>query len=249
MHIDWWTLALQAINVLILVWLLARFLYRPVMQIVADRQATAQTLLSDAQAAKDEALAETAALKSHSDGFAVEADQRRVEMQAEIEKERLRLLAQAKTDADAVTTQAVAVLDAERARMMVEWQDKAGQLAGSMAGTLLARLPAARTTDAMFDVLLEGLQRLSEAERRKLSDDAPLALLTAAPVGEADRTRYLKALSGALPDITALEFAVDPNLIAGFEVRGAHMRISNSWRADLDAMLATLKENDHARPG
>jgi F-type H+-transporting ATPase subunit b len=168
-------------------------------------------------------------------------------MQAGIEKERTRLLAQAKSDADAVTVQAAAVADAARARMIAEWQNKAGQLAGSMAGTLLARLPAAHTTDAMFDLLLERLQRLSEAERHKLSEDAPLALLTPAPVGETDQARYREALNGVLPNITALEFAVDPTLIAGFEVRGAHMRINNSWRADLDAMLATLQEDDHAR--
>jgi F-type H+-transporting ATPase subunit b len=30
MHLDPWTLALQTINVLVLVWLLAHFLFRPV---------------------------------------------------------------------------------------------------------------------------------------------------------------------------------------------------------------------------
>jgi F-type H+-transporting ATPase subunit b len=30
MRIDWWTLALQTANVLILIWLLGRFLFRPV---------------------------------------------------------------------------------------------------------------------------------------------------------------------------------------------------------------------------
>ncbi|MDF0543922.1 hypothetical protein PX699_16340 [Sphingobium sp. H39-3-25] len=247
MHIDWWTLALQAINVLILVWLLARFLYRPVMKVIADRQAAADALLSDAQIAKDAALAETAALKSRNDDFAAEAVQRRTEMQADIDIDRSRLLAQARIDADAVTKQAAAAADAERAHLLAEWQDKAGLLAGNMAETLLKRLPAFHTTEAMFDALVERLDSLSEAEKRKLAEDGPLAILTPAPVGEADRARYLEALNGVLPDTPASEFAVDPSLIAGFEMRGAHMRVSNSWRADLDAMLATLKENHHVQ--
>ena len=37
MHIDLWTLGLQTINVLVLVWLLARFLFRPVAAIVVQR--------------------------------------------------------------------------------------------------------------------------------------------------------------------------------------------------------------------
>lgn len=246
MHIDWWTLALQAINVLILVWLLARFLYRPVMKVIADRQEAANALLSDAQIAKDAALAETASLKSHNDDFAAEAAQRRTEMQADIDNDRTRLLAQAQTDADAVTKQAAAAADAERAHLLAEWQDKAGLLASNMAQTLLKRLPASRTTEAMFDVLIERLASLSEAEKRKLADDSPLAILTPSSIGGPDQARYLEALNGMLPGTPLWEFVVDPTLIAGFEVRGAHMRIRNSWRADLDGMLAALKENDNA---
>ena len=44
MHIDWSTLALQTINVLILVWILARFLFRPVREIIAKRQAKADAI-------------------------------------------------------------------------------------------------------------------------------------------------------------------------------------------------------------
>ena len=41
MQIDWWTLALQTINFLVLVWLLTHFLYRPVRQVIAERKALA----------------------------------------------------------------------------------------------------------------------------------------------------------------------------------------------------------------
>jgi F0F1-type ATP synthase membrane subunit b/b' len=62
MHIDWWTLALQTANVLILIWLLARFLFRPVMEIMARRQDEANRLLADAAEARrqaDETRADT----------------------------------------------------------------------------------------------------------------------------------------------------------------------------------------------
>ena len=48
MRIDWSTLALQTVNVLVLVWLLARFLFRPVMAIIAERRIAAEKLLADA---------------------------------------------------------------------------------------------------------------------------------------------------------------------------------------------------------
>jgi F-type H+-transporting ATPase subunit b len=38
MHIDWWTLALQTVNALVLIWILTRFFFHPVMNIIAKRQ-------------------------------------------------------------------------------------------------------------------------------------------------------------------------------------------------------------------
>ncbi len=54
MHIDWWTLALQTVNVLILIWILGRFFFRPVADIVAKRQEETASCLADADAARKE---------------------------------------------------------------------------------------------------------------------------------------------------------------------------------------------------
>ena len=54
MHLDPWTFALQTINVLILVWLLAHFLFRPVAAIIAARRAASDALMTDAEAARGE---------------------------------------------------------------------------------------------------------------------------------------------------------------------------------------------------
>ena len=52
MRIDWWTLALQAANFLVLVWLLQHFLYRPVLGIIAERQQRTDGVIAEANAAK-----------------------------------------------------------------------------------------------------------------------------------------------------------------------------------------------------
>ena len=72
MQIDWWTLGLQAVNALVLIWLLAHFLFRPVVYAIAARQKAVGQLLADAKAAKaaaegerDKAEAEIARLAEH----------------------------------------------------------------------------------------------------------------------------------------------------------------------------------------
>lgn len=245
MHIDPWTFALQTINVLILVWLLKRFLYRPVMAALAARQQAADALLAQAQAEKAAAAAETAALRTQSESFAADAERRRADMQAAVEKERAGLMAEASAAAAETARHAAVALAATQARLTAELEEKAGMLAGRMAETLLRRLPAQQTTDAMFQALIERLRTLPEDERRKLADHAPLRLITAAPLDDPMRTRYRQALAAVLPFALEPDFTVDPSLIAGFEVEGAHVRIRNSWRGDLDEFQTALRQDRH----
>ncbi|QJU58283.1 hypothetical protein HL653_11245 [Sphingomonas sp. AP4-R1] len=247
MRIDWWTLALQAVNVLILVWLLGRFLFRPVLDTIAARQASAQALLDDAGQAKDRAEAEAQALKEQNEGFLTEAAARRAEIRTEAEAERQRLLAQARLAADAVVAQGHVAIDAERGRVAAQWRERAGSLAASMAGTLLARLPPEQTMQAMVDALKARLGDLSEADRRSLTAAGPVTVATPAPLTPDLQAEVARALGDILLDTTTPIFAVDPDLIAGAELRTPHAVVRNSWRADLDAMVDSLNEDDYAR--
>ena len=46
MRFDWWTLALQTVNFAVLVWLLHRFLYKPVLRAIDARRAELSTGLN-----------------------------------------------------------------------------------------------------------------------------------------------------------------------------------------------------------
>jgi len=246
MRIDWWTLALQAINVLILVWLLARFCYRPVMKAIADRQAAATKLLADAAAAKQATVEQQAALDARHKAFAAEADKQRAALHANLDAERADLLAKARTEAEAETKRLAAAAAADRARTATELEAKAGELAGRMAAKLLGRLPSAATTDAFFAALAERLRDLPEDQRRALAGE-PFTIVTPAALDVAAQADYARRLADLLPGTPAPRFATDPALIGGFEVKGAHVVVRNSWRADLDGLAAALREDDHAR--
>jgi len=56
MNFSWWTFALQAANFLILVWLLRRFLFKPVGAIVARRKEEIARAMAEASAEKQNAL-------------------------------------------------------------------------------------------------------------------------------------------------------------------------------------------------
>lgn len=246
MRIDEWTLALQAINVLILVWLLKRFLFRPVTDAIAARQAAAEALLADAAEAKTAAEAQQAALVARDEAFAQEAQRRRAEVRAGAEADRVRLVDKAREEAAALAAQAEAAARAEWARQQRVLEDEAAVLAATMAGKLLGRLPADSTTRPMFDTLLDRLRSLPEEDRRKLTQ-GELQAVTPQPLSDENQARYASALATALPGIRLGGFNVEPDLIAGFELRGGHALVRNSWRADLDDLLGHVRqEADHA---
>ena len=57
MTIDWWTLFLQTVNFLVLVWLLQHFLYNPVRAVIEKRRVFAEQALLEAEATKKAAAA------------------------------------------------------------------------------------------------------------------------------------------------------------------------------------------------
>src|SRR5665811_1185958 len=100
MIIDWFTVGAQALNFLILVWLLKHFLYKPILGAIDAREKRIAAELSDADAKKAEAKQERDEFKRKNDEF----DKQRAELLSkatdEAKAERQRLLEEARKAAD-----------------------------------------------------------------------------------------------------------------------------------------------------
>lgn len=248
MHINWWTLALQATNVLVLIWLLSRFLYRPVVAAIAARQAAADALLADAAAAKAQAETEAAALKASNTALAADAERLRAEVRTAADADRVRLLETAQADAEKMGEAAKAGIAAERDAMRKTLETQAATLAGDLAAKLVQHLPPAVIHEAMFQKLTDQIAAMPELDRARSFGGGALTLVTPTPLDEAERARCRDILARLLLPLLDLAFEVDPALIGGCELHGAHVHLRNSWRADLDAMLGRLaKDGNDAR--
>jgi len=241
MHIDLWTLGLQAINVLVLVWLLARFLFRPVAAIVAQRRQATVALLADAEAARAQAQAAAAEVTHQREGLVAEADGLRAAAQRDATAERAAQLAQARAEADRVRADGEAALARERGQLQAALEARACTLAVDIARRLLDRLPSGAVTTALAGMLADDLAALPQAERALLAA-APdrLEVVTAAALDAAGKAAVISALTRALGGPPAPAFRVDPDLLGGIELRGPHTRIRNSWRSDLDRIAGEL---------
>jgi len=245
MQIDWWTLGLQTINAVVLISLLAHFLFRPVVDAIAARQKAAAQLLADAKAAKaaaaserDKAAAETARLGQHR-SEALKA----VESEAAAEKSAL--LATAQAEADKLRVAARAKIEGERRAEAVTAQDRAGRLAIDIVSKLLDRLPRETRVSAFIDGIASGLARLPEGTRASVgADGTSIHLTIARAVTSQEVEACRKALAGVLGHPVAVEVSVDPALIAGIELEAPHAVVRNSFRADLVRLKSELVQHD-----
>lgn len=236
MSIDWWTLGLQALNVLILIWLLARFFWRPVAGMIEQRRAAAQTLLDEAatkRAAAEAALAEITKTRA---GFAQEREAILATAKAEATTARAALLAEAGKEAETLQHAAQEAMDAAQQAASQSWRDHASRLAVDIAARLAARLQGEAVQAAFLESLLSEIRALPGAARQ-----APaLDVFSATEIPPAAQTSIAAQITAALGTAPQLTFQTEPTLIAGLELRGAHLSIKNSWRADLDRILQDL---------
>jgi F-type H+-transporting ATPase subunit b len=242
MTIDFWGLGLQAINVLILVWLLSRVFWRPVAAAIVTRQTAAKAVTDAAAAAQAKADAALAEVTKARDGIAAERIATLDAAKAEAEATAKAALAEARTKADALlaTAKEAAKQDAETAQAANAAQ--ATDLALVIAARLLARLESPKVQAAFLAQLVETISQMPDADRTALID-APKGVEVVSPGDLGDEKAAIeKAVRKALGGVPALRFVTDPALIAGLELRSPHFVLHNSWQADLDVVHKAVKD-------
>lgn len=244
MHIDWWTLALQTVNVLVLIWILARFFFRPVADIVAKRQAEADKLLSDATAARQQAADARAEADKMRADMGTERERLAAEARKAAQADKERLLAQAAQEAAKLRSEGQAEIARDQAAAERATIEHASELAVDIARRLLTRLPPGASLAEFLAGLRQRLDALSpdmKADFTAATVDQPVEVVTAAPLSEAQADEARKTLRDVLGADVAVQFRSDPAVIAGIELHGRNTIVRNSWRADLDGIREELK--------
>jgi len=234
MHIDPWTLALQAINLLVLLALLRWLFYRPLLAVMDARRQALQTEREQAEAARRQAELDAADLGRQHEAAAAAREQllQAARQQAAAETEASALAARVSTEQCLREAQAAIVRERQQATQALF--DEASGLAVELARGLLAQTP---NDDA--PLLARLMQRLADTPAAEwqtwFAEQAPrrVVLRSAAALGE-DRQRGLtEALRAQLGADTEVGFDTDPSLLAGAELCFPHGVLALHWAAEL----------------
>lgn len=247
MRIDWSTLALQTVNVVVLVWLLSRFLFRPVSDIIAKRQAAARKLIDDASRERDAAHAERERARAERASLAAARADALKDALAQAAAERERLIAAARADAQALRDAARAQADADAVQRTKALDARATRLAIDIAAMLLARLPDSARVAGFVDGVAASLARLPADVRASLADeDAQVRLVAPRALTAQEAAACRAAFAASVGRPLEPDVRVDPALIAGLELESKYANVRNSLRQDLATIEAALLNEDDA---
>jgi F-type H+-transporting ATPase subunit b len=231
MLIDWFTVAAQALNFLILIWLLKRFLYGPILRAIDAREERIAAELADADAKRAEAEHEREQYRSRIEEFDRQRTALWRDATDEVTAERRRLLAEARRDAEA--------LGARRKEALLAEARNLDRVIGSrVQGEVLA---IARK--ALMDLATMSLEeRICEVFTRRLRDidDEARTLLREALVTTAEpalvrtafdlpaelRAKIQAALHEAFSAEVRVRFETAAELIGGIELTASGQKLA-----------------------
>lgn len=243
MTIDFWGLGLQAVNVLILLWLLSRVFWHPLAAAITKRQDTVKTMLSDAKVTQDkadESLAEVTKIRA---GIAAEREALLAEAATKSEVSAKAALIVAHEKAEKLVDAARLTSQRETNATSTENAAKSAQLAVDIAQKLLGRLNTAAVQAAFLSLLIEAIEQMPANDRGALvGPTTVIDLVSARDLKDTDKAKITKAIQQALGGKPKLSFVTDPDLIAGLEMRAAHFVLHNSWRSDLTMIQKNVND-------
>ena len=144
-------------------------------------------------------------------------------------------------EASSLEAAAKAAIEREKAEVDKAWAERASRLAVEIAEHLVARLDGPAVRAAFLDLLLAEIRTLPDPVRQAVAaNGVTLEAISATPLEPADQQRYRELIGEAFGAHPQIAFKADPALIAGLELHGPHLVVSNSWRADLTQILADL---------
>ncbi|MEQ1601983.1 MAG: F0F1 ATP synthase subunit delta [Methylophilaceae bacterium] len=223
MLIDWFTVGAQALNFLILIWLMKRFLYQPILHAIDVREKLIAKQLADAESKRTEARQERDEFQRKNKEF----DQQRaalLDQAAEDAKaEQQQLLAEARQAVDALKTKRQETLQNDARNLNQAISRRIQQETFTIARKVLTDIATVSLEAQIGEVFTRRLRELDELTKEKLARAletaaSPALVRSAFELSAEQRVAIQNALNATFSAEIFIQFKTSPNLISGIEL-------------------------------
>lgn len=257
MLIDWFTVGAQALNFVILVWLMKHFLYKPILSAIATREKGIAAELANADTKKAEAQKERDDFQHKNEEF----DQQRAALLGkatdEAKAERQRLIAEARQAADLVSAKRQEMLRNDAHNLNLALRQKTQHEVFAIARKALTELATTSLEERMGAVFTRRLRALAgpakdELARALKTGSEPALVRSAFDLPAEQRAVIQNALNETFSADVRIRFETAKDLVCGIELTASGQKVAWSiadYLASLEKGIAELlKAQDKDKP-
>jgi F-type H+-transporting ATPase subunit b len=234
---DWFTVFAQIVNFLILIFLLRRFLYRPIINAMQDREKLVRERLEAAEQKRLDAEEERQRYQAKNQELREHFERKLQQAEEEVQTWRKQALQSARQEVDTILQEWRTSIRQEKDSFNTELRHFAVQQAYAVAGQAIRDLADSSLEERMVSVFVSQLN-IGEVDLSRLKNSADgITLWSAFELPSNLREVILKELQAHLGKDLSLRFETDPDLTAGIELAARDgYQVAWNLRRYLDAL-------------
>ena len=247
MKIDWFTVIAQVLNFLILVWLLKRFLYKPVLNAIEAREKKVAGQLSDAEAKMAEANKELTQYQQKNEEF----DQKKKEMMneavAQSKDEKQKLFEQVRKEANALLIQFQKSVKEKEENLEKEIAQKTQQEVFDISRKTLGELANTGLEEQVVKRFVLKLNELEDPVKQQISqvfnsDTTGIIVKSAFELSENQKEEIKSTFKNISGKESVYQYETSPQLISGIELSANGYKVSWSISEYLNSLEKAISE-------
>ncbi|MDO8671166.1 MAG: F0F1 ATP synthase subunit delta [Dehalococcoidia bacterium] len=251
MLIDWFTVVAQIVNFLVLVWLLKRFLYKPILNAINGREQFIARQLEDAGGKKAEAQKDRDDLQAEKEGMDVQRREALGRVASEASAQRQRLLDDTRREAEQLRSQLQEKMRSDQSSLSREITVRTQTEVFAIVRKTIADLATANLEEAICEAFVRRLRQLDAREKELIStalqsSSRPATVRTAFALTHEVQATIERAINDVFALASQIRFETAPALVGGIELTTDGHQVSwniTDYLTSLEKSLGELLEN------
>lgn len=253
MEINWFTVIAQIINFLILVWLLKRFLYKPVLNAIDQREKKIAAQLGEAEEKMANARKQGEVFEQKNETFDKERTVKMNEVQEAADTEKQRLFEEVRNQSNVLRSRFEDSLRQQEQDMTDMVKQKTKKEVFAISSKALSDLADADIEEKAVKVFIKKIRVLQEEDKAKLkqtlsSDNKPIKISSAFELSSSSRDELEKTIGKITGQENSFQYQQMPELISGIEINTGSFQLSWNIESYLDDLKMNIisKEKENA---
>ena len=217
MNISWFEIVAQIINFFIILFILQKLLYKPVMKAMAQRQERIERAQVEADAKMKDATELMDAYDKKIEEIQKEKSEILEEARAQAQEKKDSLLASYQKEAEAKRHAYLKEVEEEKESFTRRLRNSLGEGAVKIAAHILSTLSSKDLEDEVFRAFMAQLQDLKKSiPDFEPSQEGSVQIHSFKDVSQKEKAAIEDALKEQLQNIKELEYETDPSLVLGY---------------------------------